>query len=705
MMLRRWGPAIRRFLEDNHFRTERRIRIGIYVLLGIVMYLVLLESILPVRYHFAVGDISPVTIRAPVTAVDTQATEAARKAAMDKVPKQYEMSSQVETDALAQVDKLFTTAAQTVANKSLSSEERLQAVQKVAPAKVAVSTLRSLVSLTPRQIRDIQTVSDSIVKDLLGAPFNQQSAQQARLLVDSKLLNYELDRTSRTIVQDVVVSVLKPNMVYQKEKTDEARQAAANSVSDILIHQGDVIVSKNGVVTAKVLSRLRDVGLYSTRPNYGMAFGFALTIAIAIGMLAVYIERRSPRRRLDNLMLLVMSLVLVLMAILVAATKAIINSGGPTSLAYLTPISLGAMLLAVLIDSSLAVVCSFYISLLFGAALGFDFWFAFLGIVTSLVGAYAVAKVTSRGTFMRAGFFVAGIGIVAVGARHLLQTDHSMSWQTFLLHVGLVALNGVVSAVLTMGILPFFESAFGLLTAIHLLELSNPNNPLLKKVLMEAPGTYHHSLIVGNLAEAAAEIVGADPLLCRVGAYYHDVGKTRRPLFFVENQMTGENPHEKIAPSLSHLIITSHVSDGLAMLEEAGIPKPIRDICATHHGTTILWYFYNKAREQDKNGTVKIDDYRYPGPKPKTRECAIVMICDAVEAAVRSMAKPTPNRVEGVIRKIIRDRLQDGQLDECDLTLQDLDAMVGAFMKTLKGIYHARIEYPDPDKIRKEVAK
>ncbi|WP_067931059.1 HD family phosphohydrolase [Alicyclobacillus kakegawensis] len=705
MMFRRWWQAVRRYLEDDAFRASRRVRIAIYLLLGVAMYLILLESILPVRYQFSVGDISPVTIRAPITAVDTQATEAARKAAMAKVPKQYEMSSQVETQALQSMDKLWTTAAQTVANKSLSREEKLQALQHVAPAGVSADTIKSLMSMTPRQIRDIQTVSDSIVRDLLGAPFNQQSAQQGRLLVDSKLLNYDLDRNARAVVQDVVVSVLRPNMVYQRAKTEEARQAAANSVSDILIHQGDVIVSKNGVVTASVLSKLRDVGLYSTRPNYGMAFGFALMVAVSVGLLAVYVERRSSRRRLDNLMLLVTSLVLVLMAILIAVTKAIINAGGPASTAYLTPVSLGAMLLAVLVDSSLAVVGSFYVSLFFGAALGFDYWYTFIGIVCSLVGAYGVAKVTSRGTFMRAGFLVAGIGVLAVSARHLLQTDHSLSWQTFLLHVGLIALNGVVSAVLTMGVLPFFESAFGLLTAIHLLELSNPNNPLLKKVLMEAPGTYHHSLIVGNLAEAAAEIVGADPLICRVGAYYHDVGKTRRPLFFVENQMTGENPHDKIAPSLSHLIITSHVSDGLAMLEEAGLPKPIRDICATHHGTTILWYFYNKAREQDKNGTVRVDDFRYPGPKPKTRECAIVMICDAVEAAVRSMAKPTPNRVEGVIRKIIRDRLQDGQLDECDLTLQDLDAMVGAFMKTLKGIYHSRIEYPDPDKIRKEVAR
>jgi cyclic-di-AMP phosphodiesterase PgpH len=394
-----------------------------------------------------------------------------------------------------------------------------------------------------------------------------------------------------------------------------------------------------------------------------------------------------------------------LMAVLILLTKDVINGGGPASAAYLMPISMGAMLITVIVDASLAVVTCFYLSLLFGVAMGYDFWFTFIAVVGSLIGAYSVERVTHRGTFMRAGFLVSLMNMIAILAMQLLAPGDGVDFHQTWVRLGLGGLNGLLSAILTMGILPFFETAFGLLTPIRLLELSNPSNPLLKKLLMEAPGTYHHSLIVGNLAEAAAEIVGADPLICRVGAYYHDVGKMRRPMFFVENQMTKENPHDKIAPSLSHLIITSHVTDGLAMLEKAGLPKPIRDICATHHGTTILWYFYNKAREQDKNGSVQLDDYRYPGPKPKTRENAILMVCDAVEAAVRAMQKPTPGRVEGVIRKIIRDRLQDGQLDECDLTLQDLDAMVGAFMKTLKGIYHSRIEYPDPDKIRKEVAK
>lgn len=707
MVVSRWGRSIREYLDDARFREHPRVRLCIYIGLAVLMFAILVGSILPPRYDFSVGQTSPITIKSPVTTVDTAATEAAKQAAEAKVPKQYEQSTQVLTNAVNTVDNFFSTAAQVVANKSTKTAQKLQTLSAAAPKGIKQSTLQTLIGATPSEINNLQHDSERIVTNLLSAPFYKESMQQASLLVASQILNLNLnlDKESGLTVQNVVVSVLKPNMVYQAKATEQARQQAADKVPDQMIQQGDVIVSRYGIITSSVLSRLKDVGLYSNRPNYSVAIGFAMFIALSVVLLVAYVERRAPRRRVDNLMLSILGLVFVLMSILIALTKWIINAGGPTSVPYLLPISMGAMLITVMMDSSLAVVASFYFSFLLGASLSFNFDYVFYGFVGALVGAYSVSQVTSRGTFMRAGFFVSMMNVGAVIALHLLQTDHANDFHSFSLRVGLAALNGLVSAILAMGVLPFFETAFGLLTPIRLLELSNPNHPLLRKVLMEAPGTYHHSLIVGNLAEAAAEIVGADPLLCRVGAYYHDVGKTKRPMFFVENQMTKENPHEKIAPSLSHLIITSHVTDGLEMQKRAALPKPIQDICATHHGTTILWYFFNKAKEQDKNGTIKVDDYRYPGPKPKTRECAIIMICDAVEAAVRSMARPTPNRVEGVIRKIIRDRLQDGQLDECDLTLQDLDVMIGAFMKTLKGIYHSRIEYPDIDKLRKEVAK
>jgi len=212
---------------------------------------------------------------------------------------------------------------------------------------------------------------------------------------------------------------------------------------------------------------------------------------------------------------------------------------------------------------------------------------------------------------------------------------------------------------------------------------------------VEAPGTYHHSIIVGNLAEAAAEAVGGDALLARVGSYYHDIGKLKRPYFFTENQFTEENPHEKIAPTLSTLIITAHVKEGVELAREAKLPEVIVDLIRQHHGTDLVRFFFHRAAENDKEEQVEEKDFRYPGPRPQTKEAAIIMLADSVEAAVRSLAKPTPARVEQLVRRIIKERLNDGQLDESDLTFKDLDKVADAFVRVLSGIFHTRVEYPD----------
>jgi hypothetical protein len=256
------------------------------------------------------------------------------------------------------------------------------------------------------------------------------------------------------------------------------------------------------------------------------------------------------------------------------------------------------------------------------------------------------------------------------------------------------SVNGILSSILTNGAVPYLESAFGITSSVRLLELSNPGNPLLRRLQIEAPGTYHHSLLVGNLAEAAADAVGGDSLLVRVAAYYHDIGKMKRPYFFIENQM-GDNPHDKIAPTLSTLILTSHVKDGVELAREHKLPQGIVEIIEQHHGDSLCSFFYHKAVEGNKNENITEDDFRYEGPKPQTKEAAIVMLADAVEAAVRSLQNRTPGRVEGLVRKIIKDKLMDGQLDESDLTLKDLDNIAGAFIRVLSGIFHNRIEYPD----------
>ncbi|MGI6778672.1 MAG: HD family phosphohydrolase [Acetivibrionales bacterium] len=248
--------------------------------------------------------------------------------------------------------------------------------------------------------------------------------------------------------------------------------------------------------------------------------------------------------------------------------------------------------------------------------------------------------------------------------------------------------------VLTIGLLPFFESTFNIITPLKLLELTNPNQPLIKRLLVEAPGTYHHSLMVGNLAEVATESIRGNALLARVGAFYHDVGKLERPNFFGENQMA-DNPHDKMTPSLSTLVITSHTSDGVQIAKRYKIPMMIRDIISQHHGTTLVAYFYHKAKKGEKGDAIDQNDFRYEGPKPSSKEAAVVMLADSVEAAVRSMADKTEGKIEGLVRKIIKDKLDDGQLDLCDLTLKDLDDIAKSFMKVFSGYFHQREQYPN----------
>lgn len=264
---------------------------------------------------------------------------------------------------------------------------------------------------------------------------------------------------------------------------------------------------------------------------------------------------------------------------------------------------------------------------------------------------------------------------------------------------GYAVVGGILSGVLAVGVLPFFEATFDIVTTVKLLELSNPNSPLLKKLLMEAPGTYHHSVLVANLAELAAESISANPLLVRIGAYYHDIGKTKRPYFFKENQIGIENPHDKISDKLSAKIIISHVKDGLEMAREHNLPKDIETFISTHHGDTLVKYFYYNTRNNSDNpDEVKEEDFKYPGPIPTTKEQGIVMLSDSVEAAVRSIKEHTSENIETMVNNIIKDKMESGQLNNCDLTLKDIETIRKCFLKALNGIYHQRIEYPKDEK-------
>jgi putative nucleotidyltransferase with HDIG domain len=292
---------------------------------------------------------------------------------------------------------------------------------------------------------------------------------------------------------------------------------------------------------------------------------------------------------------------------------------------------------------------------------------------------------------VRAGIWVALANVATVITTGLIE---EIEYRQILTDSLLGAVGGVGAAILAIGLLPYLEQSFRITTSENLLNLARPNHPLLQRLLLEAPGTYYHSILVGNLAETAADQIGADPVLSRVGAYYHDVGKIQRPFFFVENQANMENPHTKLSPSLSTMIITSHIRDGLEFCREFKLPEVIADIVGQHHGTSLVSYFYKQAAEGEHGECIIEEDFRYEGPKPQTKEAALIMLADSCEAAVRAIGNPNVTRIENTVRRIINERLRDGQLNECDLTLRDLNMIGDIFIRVLCSTCHSRVEYP-----------
>ncbi|MNM81066.1 7TM receptor with intracellular HD hydrolase [compost metagenome] len=406
-----------------------------------------------------------------------------------------------------------------------------------------------------------------------------------------------------------------------------------------------------------------------------------------------------------------MLLLIIFITILSMHVINILQTEQQAYIGYLAPIATGAMLITLLLDLPLAYICSILFSILASIILNqrqseiFDFQFGFFALVTSFAAIFAIHRASQRSTLLKAGIMICLFGALSIFTLQLID-NQDWTQNSTLYALGFSVAGGLVTTILVIGLMPFFEVTFGILSALKLVELSNPNHPLLRKLLTETPGTYHHSVMVGNLSEAAAEAIGANGLLCRVGSYYHDIGKTKRPSYFIENQNNMENPHDFIDPKLSKSIIIAHARDGVEMQKDYKLPKPIRDIAEQHHGTTFLHYFYHKAlrlaEEQGVEPDFTEEDFRYPGPKAQSKEAAVVGIADSVEAAVRSLRKPTVEQVESMIEKIIKSRLDDHQFNECDLTMRELDLIAQTLKETVMGIFHSRIEYPEEVKKSKE---
>lgn len=533
-------------------------------------------------------------------------------------------------------------------------------------------------------------------------------AQAKTELGESLAARLELPSAAEAALADLAAEFVDANVYYEPEATAERRRRAADGVRPVLIRiaEGDVLVHQGEIVSPEILDRIE-----AAHRGAGGAPGArgVLALAVVVSLLVFFVYRytryhqRAYRKveHLHSLILLVLlSTALLARGIVWLASRVVTNFEPPYGqlgcYAYLIPLGAGSILVALLANGRIATVYAAFAALFFGALMRWDPYLMVWAMIVQCAGVYAIVTYRERSALLRAGLVVGGAGAAATLA---LESLRGTAVAPLLWSAGLAFVGGALGVGLLISFsLPALERLYNVLTDLRLLELSNINNPLLAELALRAPGSYNHSLVVGTLAEEAAKAIGANSLFCRVAAFYHDVGKMQKPDYYVENQR-GQNPHDRLAPSMSALIIAAHVKDGIKMAREAGLPEQIVDIIPQHHGTRLMSYFYEKAKDSadETLGPVKEEDFRYSGPKPQTREAAIFMVCDGIEAAARSVEEPTANRLREVIRKVTQAIVLDRQLEQCDLTFSDLNKIQQALLRALVSMYHHRMDYPGFD--------
>ena len=504
--------------------------------------------------------------------------------------------------------------------------------------------------------------------------------------------------TAISISPLIINQFLEPNLIFDETTTTQRKDEAEHNVplTKGYVEQDERIIDNNERVTEEVYQKLRSLeiaqkerislqkGWNQIRFQIGRIFFVLLMFFLVIIYLFYY------RRKIfdDNRMLAMISIIYVIQLLLTGIIIQYTNWNNLT-----IPVILAPMLLAMLLDFGIAFITIITFSLIMGAALSYDYQFAFMTIIVSSIAIFSVQKIRNRGQMFRAIFYIIlGYFVVQMifGLMHTQTLDNALKEFVYF-----ILPNAILTPTLAYFMIGIFERTFDVTTDITLLELSDMNHPLLQQLSVKAPGTFHHSIIVANIAVKAAEAIGANVLLTRVGSYFHDIGKMDKPEYFIENQKPGENKHDGLTPSMSHLILVNHVKEGLRLAEQYHLPKAVRQFIAEHHGTTLAYFFYQKALSLGEKVTK--DDFRYPGPKPQSRETAICLLADSLEAASRSLKNPTEKTIRDLITQIFEQKFADGQFDECDLTVKDIAKIKEALLPMLKSIYHVRVEYPDQD--------
>ncbi len=719
--------------------TSRRNRFILLISTALLLTLAILPSQHTSELSYKIGDIASSDIRVTQDQLveDKALTEQRRKDAAGNAPVVYNLSDQVPgalCDKLQQALALIRSGLDKEPVKSFSewraqltplldtdlSDAEIMALIRIKSDKLFMTSATELLDeLYERKIvldgKVFQTdtrrgleISDNnghpIIGDDVISGFTEIG--EARRLVAAWNFKGLGANSDNARISTLISRILLPNLFYNREASEVRSRRAMETVRPVLfkLQKGEMVVRVGERITPEQFHKLE--AIFGNQRSGSILFAAIGTFALILVLF--YFPYRFACKNIrkfnpTNKDVLIISLLITISFICFKTALLITHNIGPvfpsvdaSSYFYLFPFAAGAMIVRIFINSEVALVYCAILAPLLGIMFENNMLVVIYSLLGSIVGAHGVRHCTSRGTIYTAGLKVSVVNL-ALALSFQIFTNAIFTIQT--LYIAFFALlSGFISAGFVSSFIPLIETLFQYTTDIKLLELANLNSPVLRELMVKAPGTYHHSIVVGNLVEAAAESIGANPLLARVAAYYHDIGKAAKPLYFIENQAGEENRHDKLTPSMSALILISHIKEGTELARENRLGQPIIDIIRQHHGTALIKFFYERAKSQAASSgqIVEDKDFRYPGPKPQTREAGIVMLADCVEAASRTLVNPTPDRIQGLVQKLINNVFIDGQLDECELTLKNLHEIAKSFTGILNGIFHHRIDYPEP---------
>ncbi|GAA4078932.1 HDIG domain-containing metalloprotein [Amphibacillus indicireducens] len=704
------------------------------LIIGVTITLATLTNVYTETYEIERYSIANDTIQSPITIENTRETERRKRESLSAVEDRYLIATEVAEERIDYVNELFDvieTVNQPVkpvqdeeessenTNQTQSADNQLNQTKETLPTKTVADKLIELKQLVSQELvenladEDLtqlisttdreRTIAYELLTTTLNEIFNegikQEELSDAKAQLAQRFQFSTLNDELKESLLQVGEFALVENSFFSLEETLEAESQAITNVDPAMIRAGEVIVREGQTITNEIYDKLDLVGLLNSDRNLFPVIGLVVLVLMLISLIGYGLITYIDKRYLQFNYLFTL---IVISVVMIGMMKAISLFSTDTNKYFLLmPIAASSILLKILFRERLAIVFAIVYSIVgtiifneqipgsLNLEVGIYFLAAQLCSIATLVAIkdrVAVFKTVS----------IAGIvNVLAILSFVFLSYD-SYQLSEILLFIVFAYVSALISGIVAIGALPFFESVLKLLSDTKLLTLANPNHPLLRRILTEAPGTYHHSVMVANLSEAACEAIGGNGLLARVASYYHDLGKIKKPHYFIENQMGMENPHNFLEPTQSADIIINHPYDGAKILQDHKLPIEIINIAKEHHGTSLLKYFYYK--EKETNEEVEEERFRYPGPLPQSKESAIVSLCDPIEAAVRSLEQPTKEKIDKLIDSIIKDRLQDGQLNDSHLTFKELTKIKQTISETLTGIYHSRIQYPKDTK-------